>query len=228
MRLAPCPTLVATIVACSLAMAGCGSDRGTDADAQRPSPKEPKVTTLLEQDFDAARPTGWIAGDRGRFAGKALVLRAKPGEVARSGATQDLDLEDVHVSVTGLSADIVGDDGTFGVVCRWVFDDKGTSRDYYSFTIAPNGYAAIGTSRDILWQTTKEPVDAIDQGTGARNELRAECIGDRLSLYVNDELVKTVIDDSIARGDVGVVLENYGKRRTITAKLDDFAVAQVG
>jgi hypothetical protein len=228
MRLAPGTMLAA--VALALAAAGCSAGASKDDDAAEPAKRpKPETTVLVEQDFGAARPDGWIVGDRGRIAHGALVLRAGPGEVARSSSAKDVTIADAHVSVTGSSRTIKADNATFGVLCRWVFDGQGRSKDYYSFTIAPNGYAAIGTSQEILWQTRKDPAPAINRGSGAKNDIRAECIGDRLSLYVNDELVKTVTVDRIAGGDAGVLLENYAKRGAqVTATFDDFTLAQVG
>lgn len=226
MRPALRSTTLPVIVTAILLAAGCGSDSSSVATPDAKPPKQPESRELVRQDFSDAKPTEWIVGERGKLVDEALVLRAGPREVARSSAVKDIEVDDVHVSVSGSSTDITDDDATWGVLCRWVFDAKGASKDYYSFTVAPNGYAAIGTSDDILWQA-REPIEQLSSGRDVANEVRAECIGDRLSLYVNDEHVKTVTDDTIARGDVGLVLENYAKKGTFTARFDDFVAAQV-
>jgi hypothetical protein len=187
---------------------------------------KPKTATLISQDFDNPKTDEWIKAAGGTIKGGELVMTAGPGEVARSGAAKDRIREDVHVSVQAFSDDIVGDDATYGVLCRWTFDAQNQTRDYYAFTIAPNGFAAIGTSRNFLWQSI-QPIKAIRQGRGEVNEIRAECVGPRLSLYVNDELVKTVQNRKLPSGDVGVTLENYGTRRRATARFDDFLAEQV-
>jgi hypothetical protein len=219
---------IIVVLGAALIAGGCGSGSSDDSKQAKSKPKAepPKTLKLVEQGFDEAKPADWIIGDRGRIVDDAIELRAGPGEVARSGSVKDLEVDDVQVSVTGSSDDIKADDAAYGVVCRWIFDGQGDSKDYYSFTVAPNGYAAIGTSDDILWQADK-PVKAINTGHGVANEIRAECIGDKLSLYVNDDLVKTVTSDKIPRGDVGLVFENYAKKGTYTAVLDDFLAEQV-
>jgi hypothetical protein len=98
--------------------------------------------------------------------------------------------------------------------------------DYYAFTISPNGYAAIGTTHEFLWQTAR-PISAIKQGSDAVNTIRAECAGDRLTLFVNDEEVKSLTDTRLTTGDIGVTLENYDARRTVTARFDDVRVKTV-
>lgn len=229
MRSAPRSTtilVIPVILAATLFAAGCGSDSSSETKPRANEPKQPDTRELVRQDFSDATSTEWILGDSGKLVDDALVLRAGPGEVAHSGAIKDIEVDDVHVTVSGSSDDIKDDDATWGVLCRWVFDADGDSKDYYSFTVAPNGYAAIGTSDDILWQA-REPIEQLNSGRDVANEVRAECIDDKLSLFVNDELVKSVTDDTIARGDVGLVLENYAKKGTFTAQLDDFVAVQV-
>lgn len=225
----PAPALVGLVLAlAALLVAGCGGNtrRAGEDPSKQTATHGPTTEVLVEHDFTDPTSDVWIQAPGGAIRRGQLVLSARPDEVARSGAQRSLQVADVHVEAKVASDDIRGDDATFGVLCRWTFDAKGRSRDYYAFTVSPNGYAAIGTSRDFLWQAP-EPVAHVKRGRGVVNELRAECVGDRLSLYVNRKLVQSVTDKLLASGDVGVTLENYGTRRRATARFDDFRAAQV-
>lgn len=205
------------IATCAL-LAGCGGDT---RDAFGPKPSRPR--TIVEQGFDDPRDPEWGFAKGQRVVDGELLLSAGPQDAVRSSPAKDRTLDDVTVEASVGSNTITGDDASFGVICRWRLASDGTASDYYAFTIAPNGYAAIGTTRDFLWQTAK-PISAIRTGRDATNVVRAECVGDRLTLYVNGTRVKSVVDDAIAAGDVAVTLENYARRGRATAHFDDVRV----
>lgn len=206
------------VVACVVA-AGCGSEQRRDAFG--PTPERPK--TVVKQDFSDPKDPGWGFAPGQRVVNGQLVLRAGPKSSVRSSPTKDRKVDDVSVETTVASRDVRTDEASYGVICRWRLASDGHPGDYYAFTIAPNGYAAIGTTHEFLWQTAS-PISAIKQGRDAVNTVRAECVGDRLTLYVNDTRVKSLIDPRLSTGDVGVTLENYDKRRTVTARFDDVVV----
>jgi hypothetical protein len=209
--------LLLPIASCVL-LAGCGSDT---PEAFGPTPSTPKV--VVEQGFDDPKDPEWGFARGQRVVDGALVLSAGPQDAVRSSPAKDRTIDDVTVEATVGSNSITGDEASFGVICRWRLAAGGKRGDYYAFTIAPNGYAAIGTTHDFLWQTAK-PVPAIRKGRDATNVVRAECVGDRLTMYVNDTKVHSVVDDSIAAGDVAVTLENYARRGRATAHFDDVRV----
>jgi len=53
-----------------------------------------------------------------------------------------------------------------------------------------------------------KPSGAIQQGF-ATNRLRADCIGDTLTLYVNGKLAASAIDSSYTGGDVGFIVGTF-------------------
>lgn len=91
-----------------------------------------------------------------------------------------------------------------GIMCRADVSDNGNG---YYFMINPNGYYSIriGQGSDIAplidWQRSKAIHTGIDQNT-----IRAVCLGDHLAMYVNDELVASVVDDTYSSGYAGLAV----------------------
>lgn len=215
------------------ALFGSACAPGSSSTSESASPKEPASADgrrIVTEDFDDAKD--WVLGDDMEIADGALTLvverdkKADPeeSEVLVSGAQADIELADMSVEADVSSEDIEGDDAMFGVVCRWTFDKEGNSKDWYSFMIAPNGYAAIGTSNDFIEQT--HGVDVINRGPGVINRVRADCIGDTLTLFVNGTKVLSATDTALTRGDFGIGLENFAQRKA-TMQADDVRVIQV-
>jgi hypothetical protein len=90
---------------------------------------------------------------------------------------------------------------TFGLACR-VQDDK----NYYAFMVGSDGYFGIrkikaGNAIDL--SVHDGLASPIKQGDKADNRVRAECLGDRLALYVNGQKLDEVRDGEFKSGDVG-------------------------
>ncbi len=113
----------------------------------------------------------------------------------------------VEVDATKVGGD---DDNDFGLICRY----SGTpdSPNYYFFIISSDGYSVIGKvtsgSTEYLSSEQMLPTDAVKQGE-VTNHLRADCIGNTLTLYVNGKSVATATDSSFVGGDVGFVVGTF-------------------
>ena len=66
-------------------------------------------------------------------------------------------------------------------------------------------------------------VDAIKQGQAANN-LRAECIGTHLSLYVNGTLALDIFDADIPTGDAGLIAGTFDTTM-VEVLFDNFKVS---
>lgn len=100
------------------------------------------------------------------------------------------------------------DDNDLGVICRYQDVDN-----FYVFEISSDGYAVIGkmtagNSIEYISSDKMESTDAIHQGI-ATNHIRADCIGDTLTLYVNGAQVATVTDTDHTSGDVGLMAGTF-------------------
>jgi len=102
------------------------------------------------------------------------------------------------------------DDNDFGLICR--YSGSSDSPNYYYFLISSDGYSVIGkvTSgrSEYISSEQMKPSDAIQQGF-VSNRLRADCIGDTFTLYVNGKLVASATDSSFTGGDVGFIVGTF-------------------
>jgi pectate lyase len=102
------------------------------------------------------------------------------------------------------------DDNAFGVQCRYQDVDN-----YYYFYISSDGYAGIGidnaATKTIISSSDGNLVSNsnIIQGA-ATNHIRADCIGNNLTLYVNGTKVASATDSTFTGGDVGLVAKTFG------------------
>ncbi len=104
----------------------------------------------------------------------------------------------VEVDVTKLNGP---DENRVGLICRY------RNGDYYFFIISNDGYYAIGKfiggQTLLLGQNEMRPSEFIQ--TGVANHLRADCVGNTLTFYVNYNQVASTQDSDFPSGDVGVL-----------------------
>lgn len=100
------------------------------------------------------------------------------------------------------------DENDFGVLCRRRDEDN-----YYQFMITSDGYVGImkridGSQYSIANEKLVQHF-AINKGD-AQNHIRADCIGDTLTLYVNDQQVASAQDTTFMEGgDIGLFAGTY-------------------
>ncbi len=141
-----------------------------------------------------------------------LDIWSMPGRVFR----------DVRVEVDALK--VGGErDNRFGLICRAIRLDS-----FYTFIISSDGYYGIGKIRgqeyNLIGMGALQPSDAILKGS-ALNRLRADCIGDTLTFYVNGHKLIQVNDSEFASGDVGLIAGTYITPGT-DIRFDHFVVYQ--
>lgn len=182
---------------------------------------------ILEDDFDDP-DSGWGADERDEFErgydedGYFVELR-ESNWFAWAHLAQRLDDVDIEVQATLVSEP---QDGHLGIICRHVDPDN-----FYYFAISGDGYYAIfrrvdGDDLEVLSGDGSGMLysPAIKTG-GQSNDIRAVCEGEELSLYVNGELLATIKDDTLSRGDVGIGAGS-GAVGDVRAWFDDFVVTR--
>jgi S1-C subfamily serine protease len=109
------------------------------------------------------------------------------------------DFSDVVITVDVRSERSDGT-GDFGVLCRYQDEDN-----FYALEVSEDGYFAIwkaeaGEFSDLVpWSFSSDiPVQA-------PVSLVAACVGDQLSLAIDDVLLASVSDDTHAHGDIGLI-----------------------
>ena len=194
----------------TVALSACLADRGTD-----PCNEE---GTLLNDDFEGEKECGWALYE-GRGVTSRLedgVLRISnslSGEIAWANAGRDID--DAIITVETFQAD-GSDDNAYGVICRYQ-----NPENFYVFLISGDGHYAIGKyqsgSPQVQYLSGEGQYtfsDAINQGA-SKNEIRASCVGNELSLTVNGVPLETVNDPTFVIGDIGLGASTFQPGTTV-------------
>ena len=184
-------------------------------------PTQP-VTQLLFQDDFSNPSSGWnrVATNEGETNYTDNVYRifvnntdldiwAKPG----------LNFLDARIEVDAYKVD--GErNNRFGVLCRV------SGANFYAFLISSDGYYGIGKVSDqvfaLIGMDSMQPSPAIRTGSDL-NHLRADCIGSKLTLYVNNQKIAEANDAEFKFGDVGLMAGTYDTPGT-DIRFDNFAV----
>ena len=177
---------------------------------------------LYQEQFEN-NSTGWarISNDNGIMdydgGGYRILVRQPRLNV---WSTSEKDFGDVRVE-----ADVIKlngpDENRMGLICRY------QGGDYYFFVISNDGYYAIGKFIGgltlLLGHSEMQASEAIQAGN--MNHMRADCIGDRLTFYINFTEVASATDTDFPRGDVGLVAGSFTESG-VDVLFDNFVVLQ--
>jgi hypothetical protein len=111
----------------------------------------------------------------------------------------------------------------YGLMCR--LDEN---FNYYAFLITSEGYFGIGKQVDFQFQwlgAEDWQFSDVINGAEDRNQIRADCSGDTLALFVNGQLLLEVQDDSIQGDDSGLMAGTVGEAGT-DILFDDFRLLE--
>ena len=101
------------------------------------------------------------------------------------------------------------EENRFGLICRYQ-----DAENYYFFIISSDGYFGIGKvfngETTLLGQEMMTHYSGILPGESL-NHLKANCVGDNLSLYINDQPVAMTTDADFVGGDVGLMAGAFEK-----------------
>lgn len=186
--------------------------------------------SLFTDRFGDENVCGWLLFDEGGVSAEitenALRISAgNTGEVTWTNPQQSFDDVSIEVTATQLSGP---NNNAYGLICRYQDEEN-----FYIFLVSGDGYYAIGRydggSSRITYLTGESPYfyqesEAIFRGSAA-NRLRAECDGDRLAFFVNDELVDEVEDDTFVDGDIGLAASTF-EPSTAVIEFDNLVVTQ--
>jgi hypothetical protein len=129
---------------------------------------------------------------------------------------------DVSIEVTAQKVS-GGDQNSYGVICRYQSTDS-----FYALTIGSDGTYGIrkreqaGVAPIFIGNPFQETSPVIQTGE-ATNTIRADCIGNTISLYVNGELLVQVEDAGNLSGDVGLFVGTFSASTT-EVLFDNFVV----
>ena len=164
---------------------------------------------VLFQDNFSDPSSGWLQGEDefglAEYSNSGFRIFIS-SEVSAKVSIPHLQFTDVRIEAD--AAKIAGpDDNEFGVVCRYHDQDN-----FYFFTISSDGYYGIGKYKDnkltLIGMDKMQANDNIFQSE-ATNHLRADCVGPKLSFYINGHKAAEVHDSDFSSGDVGLMAGTF-------------------
>lgn len=156
---------------------------------------------VFEDDF--SEDSNWYTEQNNRFSleqvddGYKIVINILNAPI---WSIREQSFEDVIVEVdtTRLSG---AKSGYSGLVCR-----HQDGENYYALVVSSDGTYGIAKMEDGEFEFIEEGSDSSGViKSGAANRVRAECIGENLSLFANGQLLLQVTDDDFASGTVGLL-----------------------
>jgi hypothetical protein len=187
-----------------------------------PTPAANPGDILYQEEFED-RATGWdrVSNDNGIMdydSGGYRMLIQHAGYNLWSTPERDYKDVRVEVDVFRLSGP---SENRMGLMCRY------QNGDYYFFIISNDGFYAIGKyvggQTLLLGQTEMQASELILKD--AVNHLRADCVGNTLTFYVNYEQVASVQDSDFPNGDVGLLTGAFAESG-VDVLYDHFLVIQ--
>lgn len=202
-------------LACSAGSSGTGTDTSPTAD--------PNI--LFTDDFSSTS-SGWDSvrdttgmTDYDQEGYRIQVLETNTDYWANPNGLDSLTDVSVSVDVAKLAGP---DDNDFAILCRYVDTENfyallGSSDGFYGIT------KVVAGNQELIGQEELLPTDAIKQGEGVINTLRADCVGSTLTLYINGTQVASVQDTTFASGIVGLMAGTFDTAGT-DVLFDNFVV----
>jgi hypothetical protein len=98
------------------------------------------------------------------------------------------------------------DENRIGIICRY------SGNNYYFFLITSDGFYGIGlfqNGKATLLNAPELQVSPLIKTGLAVNHLRADCIGEKLSFYVNGELLAEAQDTTLQEGEMGLLAGTF-------------------
>lgn len=149
--------------------------------------------------------SGWVVETADRY-----TLQYKSGGYriySRSKTNPIWSVRNRELKDTVIEADVVSTKGPenayYGLICRF----QG-NRSYYMLVVNMDGIAEIirVQSRDLV--SLARSTELTDVLRSNQNRLRADCIRDRLTFYINNQKVLDAQDGTFASGGAGLVVGN--------------------
>lgn len=214
---------VLTLLLLLLLMAACSSATSSPPPAATPTP--PSATSSFTDDFEPPN-LAWA-----RFETAESAVYAQAGELFLEDRGKGIGvyapLSGKTYTDTMMTVQVRHVQGTvnnwMGIICRQKDEDN-----YYLLAISADGFYLILRVEDGLPTPLVGPEtsDLIHTGK-ARNKLGVRCVGDALSLWVNDERVSTYLDHALqGAGGVALFADAVERGETSVTAFDNFTLTK--
>ena len=205
--------LILTLSVLLFASLACCGSAGIACSA----PTQPQPSNVLYRDDFSDTSSGWprvsdsdgiTDYDKGSYRIRVDTIGANQSGMDRWAHPNQNLQGDVRIEVDATK--IAGpDDNDMGVLCRYT--NKNDAFNFYYFLITNDGYVGIAKMKDsnsqMLSSEKMTKSDAVNKTS--TNHIRADCIGDQLTLYVNGAQVATATDSEYTGGDIGLIAGTF-------------------
>jgi hypothetical protein len=182
---------------------------------------------LFSDDFSSTK-SGWewsLEDDfLASYTNGSYVMTVVPADYWSYYLNPKLDLTDfaVEVEATKKSGP---DDNVFGLAVRIAGpDDYSVPESYYAFLLSSDGYYDIEEYNNGEWITSPNWIKSEAIKTGNQtNLIKVVAQGDKFSFYANGEKLGDFVDDTIARGSIGLYAGSQTEGNVVIA-YDNFKV----
>lgn len=190
--------------------------------ACQPAASPADSTYLFEDDFSTSGG-GWGVWDREgasvRYASSGLLLKTAQQDL-NVWSVSGNDFSDVILSVQ--ANPVQGSvDNLFGLICR--YKDE---RNFYYLVVTSDGYYGIGRAQEgshsLVGMDMMQFSEMIERDQSSYT-LTAACVGPKLTLAVDGNLLAEVEDDTFTHGDVGLLAGSY-QSAEVEVLFDNFTV----
>jgi hypothetical protein len=170
--------------------------------------QQPQGNVLFRDDFSNSK-SGWDRvsednGSTGYVNGTYQIYVDDANSDFFANPYQNFADTRVEVDAVKLEGD---DNNDFGIICRYQ-----DAKNFYAGLITSDGFAAIIKMSDgnyrVLGHETMIANPAVKRGE-AKNLIRFDCVGQELTLYVNDLPVEYQTDTQWVSGDVGLLAGSF-------------------
>lgn len=206
-----------------LGLGGCGPEASNS-----PTPTvqtTPAADTLLWEDTFTQVPSGWGTWNR-----NGSFIKYDQGGLRILVNDTNFDYWSVagqkfrDASIRAVAKRLAGpEDNDFGLVCRFQ-----NNQNFYMFLVSSDGYYGIAKLKNnqhsLIGIEQLQYSQQIKKGQAA-HKLRADCVGDTLRLFVDDQQLLEAHDSDFQNGDVGVLAGAYSSAG-VDILFDDFEVRQ--
>jgi hypothetical protein len=187
-----------------------------------------KGDVLLQDDFSS---TGWGTGTDAdssvEYADGKLQMVVNTKNWFVWSTPNDQDYQNVHMEVTAFNND-TDPTTAFGIMCnQQTIDDS-----FYYFAITPAGQyaiaeASLAASDVFLTNEDKWEYSDFIKKNADSYRIGADCANGTLTLYVDDQQVATVQDDSYTSGGVALFAWSGEEATSANVSFDDFLMTKM-
>lgn len=200
-------------------LVGTGATATNVPDGQSPQSGD----ALLQDDFSS---TGWGTGTDSdssvEYADGKLQMVVNTKNWFVWSTPNDQDYQNVHMEVTAFNND-TDPTTAFGIMCN----QQAVDDSFYYFAITPAGQyaiaeASLAASDVFLTNEDKWEYSDLINKNAESYRIAADCANGTLTLYVDDQQVASVQDDSYTSGGVALFVWSGEEATSANVSFDDF------